>query len=103
MRAHGINLDDSFVDMMMLHTYYNNALRFIKCYSNDTETNNLPYDRYQEEQTVKQFRGFLWAAWEQSRGSREAPLIPSWNRVVYSIPDIYDCLLDAVEHDNESV
>lgn len=99
MRAHGISLDDSFVDMM-LHTYYNNALKFIKCYSNDAETNNLPYDRYQEEQTVRHFRGFLWTAWEQSRGPREAPLIPSWNRVVYSIPDIYESLLDAVEHDN---
>ncbi|MDR4509611.1 MAG: hypothetical protein MRJ65_15515 [Candidatus Brocadiaceae bacterium] len=102
MRAHGINLDDSFVDMM-LHTYYNNALRFIKCYSQDAEMNNLVYDRYLEEQTVRHFRGFLWTAWEQSRGPREAPLIPSWNRVVYSIPDIYDDLLEAVKADTDTV
>jgi len=100
MRAHGIALDDSFVDMM-LHTYYGNALKFIKCYSDDAEMNNLVYDRYKEEMTAQQFRGNLWTAWEQSRGPTEAPLIPSWNRVTYSIPDIYAQILDAVEKDNE--
>jgi glucosyl-3-phosphoglycerate synthase len=100
MRAHGIALDDSFVDMM-LHTYYGNALKFIKCYSDDAEMNNLVYDQYREEMTAQQFRGNLWTAWEQSRGPTEAPLIPSWNRVLYSIPDIYAQVLDAVEKDNE--
>jgi glucosyl-3-phosphoglycerate synthase len=100
MRAHGIALDDSLVDMM-LHTYYDNALKFIKCYSDDAEMNNLHFDRYKEEMTAQQFRGHLWTAWEQSRGPTEAPLIPSWNRVTYSIPDIYPLLLEAVEKDNE--
>ncbi len=100
MRAHGIALDDSFVDMM-LHTYYDNALKFIKCYGDDAEMNDLVFDRYSEEMTVQQFRGHLWTAWEQSRGPTEAPLIPSWNRVTYSIPDIYAHLLEAVEKDNE--
>ena len=100
MRAHGIAMDDPFVDMM-IHTYYDNALRFIKCYGDDAEMNNLVYDRYQEEMTVKQFRALLWTAWEQSRGPTEAPLIPSWNRVAYSIPDIYQHLLEAVEQDNK--
>jgi len=100
MRAHGIALDDSFVDMM-LHTYYDNALKFIKCYGDDAEMNGLVFDRYREEMTVQQFRGHLWTAWEQSRGPTEAPLIPSWNRVTYSIPDIYAHLLEAVNKDNE--
>jgi glucosyl-3-phosphoglycerate synthase len=100
MRAHGIALDDSFVDMM-LHTYYGNALKFIKSYSDDAEMNNLVYDRYKEEMTAQQFRGNLWTAWELSRGPTEAPLIPSWNRVTYSIPDIYAQILDAVEKDNK--
>ena len=99
MRAHGMALDDPFVDMM-LHTYYDNALKFIKCYSDDAEMNNLLFDRYREEMTVRQFRALLWTAWEQSRGPTEAPLIPSWNRVTYSIPDIYSDLLEAVEKDN---
>ncbi|MHC4756226.1 MAG: glycosyltransferase family protein [Planctomycetota bacterium] len=100
MRAHGIALDDSFVDMM-LHTYYDNALKFIKCYSDDAEMNNLVFDRYREERTAEQFRGNLWTAWEHSRGPTEAPLIPSWNRVTYSIPDIYAHLLEAVNKDNK--
>jgi hypothetical protein len=29
-------------------------------------------------------------------------VIPSWNRVLYSLPDIYDQLLAAVEDDNAS-
>ena len=100
MRAHGFPLDDSTVDMM-LHTYYGNALKFVKCYSDDAEMNSLVFDRYQEEMMVQHFRGLLWTAWEHSRGPTEAPLIPSWNRVTYSIPDIYQHLLEAVKKDNK--
>jgi glucosyl-3-phosphoglycerate synthase len=99
MRAHGVPLDDAFVDMI-LHTYYENALRFIKSYSDDAEVNDLVYDRYQEEMTARHFRGFLWTAWEQSKGPHESTLIPSWNRVFYSLPEISNRLLEAVEADN---
>ena len=99
MRSHGIPLDDAFVDMM-LHTYYENTLGFIKAYSDDAEVNGLIYDRHQEELTATYFRGFLWTAWEQSKGPHESTLIPSWNRVAYSVPEIYPQILDAVEADN---
>lgn len=99
MRSHGFALDDATVDMM-LHTYYENALSFIKSYSEDAEVNNLAYDRYEEELTAQYFRGFLWTAWEQIKGPRESTLIPSWNRVAFSLPDVYPKLLDAVETDN---
>jgi glucosyl-3-phosphoglycerate synthase len=99
MRSHGVPLDDAFVDMV-LHTYYQNALSFIRCYGEDASVNNLAYDRYQEELTARYFRGFLWTAWEQSRGPRESTLIPCWNLVVYSLPDIFAKLLEAVEADN---
>jgi glucosyl-3-phosphoglycerate synthase len=98
-RAHGFPLDDSVVDMI-LHSYYENALGFIKTYSDDAEVNDLVFDRYQEEVTVRQFRGFLWTAWEQIKGPHESTLISSWNRVLYSIPGIYSQLLEAVEKDN---
>jgi glucosyl-3-phosphoglycerate synthase len=98
-RAHGFPLDDSVVDMI-LHSYYENALAFIKSYSDDAEVNDLVFDRYQEEVTVRQFRGFLWTAWEQIKGPHESTLISSWNRVLYSIPGIYSQLLEAVEKDN---
>jgi glucosyl-3-phosphoglycerate synthase len=98
-RSNGVPLDDSFVDML-LHTYYNRSLDFIKRYSDDAEVNGLNYDRYQEELTVRYFRGFLWTAWEQIKGPHESTLIPSWNRVVFSIPEISDDLIRAVEEDN---
>ena len=98
-RSHGFPLDDAFVDMM-LHTYYENTLAFIKSYSDDAEVNDLIYDRYQEELTSQYFRGFLWTAWEQIKGPHESTLIPSWNRVLYSVPNIYPQILEAVEADN---
>lgn len=99
MRAHGYALDDATIDMI-LHTYYQNALSFIKRYSDDASINNLVYDRYQEEQAAQYFRGFLWTAWEQSRGPQLSSQIPSWNRVLYSMPDIYDHLKEVVTRDN---
>jgi len=101
MRSHGVPLDDAFVDMIQ-HTYYQNARIFIKSYSDDAEVNDLIYDRHEEELTVQYFRDFLATAWEQSKDQRRGTLIPSWNRVLYSIPEIYSQLLEAVEADNAS-
>jgi glucosyl-3-phosphoglycerate synthase len=101
MRSHGFSLDDAVIDMI-LHTYYQNALNFIKSYSDDAEVNNLIYDRYREEQAAHFFRGFLWTAWEQCKGPQLSTQIPSWNRVLYSLPDIYDHLTHVVEKDNSA-
>jgi glucosyl-3-phosphoglycerate synthase len=99
MRAHTYALDDATIDMI-LHTYYQTALSFIKRYSDDAAINNLSYDHYREEQAAQFFRGFLWTAWEQSRGPQMSTQIPSWNYVLYSMPDIYDHLKDVVNRDN---
>lgn len=99
MRSHGVALDDSYVDML-LHTYYQAALKYIRKYSYDSDVNDLHYDLYQEESAASHFRGFLWDAWMQSKGPQEAKLIPSWNRVAYTFPQIYERLLEAVEADN---
>jgi glucosyl-3-phosphoglycerate synthase len=99
MRSHGFALDDATIDMI-LHTYYQNALAFIKSYSDDAEVNSLVYDRYREEQAAHFFRGLLWTAWEQSKGPHLSTQIPSWNRVLYSLPDIYDHLKYVIDRDN---
>jgi len=99
MRSHGVPLDDAFVDMV-LHTYYQNALKYIRKYAFDADVNGLQYDLYEEESAASHFRGFLWDAWMASKGPQEAKLIPSWNRVAYSFPDIYEHLKDSVEADN---
>jgi glucosyl-3-phosphoglycerate synthase len=102
MRSHGVALDDAFVDMI-LHSYYQTALKYIRKYSYDADVNALSFDLYEEEAAAGHFRGFLWDAWEQSRGPQEAKLIPSWNRVAYTFPEIYDRLMGAVEEDNSQV
>ncbi|MFH1625157.1 MAG: glycosyl transferase [Pseudomonadota bacterium] len=99
MRSHGVPLDDALVEMIQ-QTYYQNGLMFIKAYSDDAEVNDLVFDRHQEELTVRYFRDFLWTAWQQSQSQREGTLIPSWNRVLYGMPDIYPDVLRAVEADN---
>ncbi len=99
MRSHGVSLDDAFVDMIR-NTYYQTALMFIKNYSDDAEVNSLIFDRYQEERTAEYFRDFIWTAWQYCKEQTQSALIPSWNRVVYSIPGIYAKLLEAVDKDN---
>jgi len=99
MRSHGVPLDDSYVDML-LHSYYQKALQYIRKYSYDADVNDLCFDLYQEESAASHFRGFLWDAWMQSKGPQEAKLIPSWNRVAYTFPEAYERLLEAVEVDN---
>jgi glucosyl-3-phosphoglycerate synthase len=99
MRSHGVPLDDSFVDMV-LHTYYQKAIKYVRKYSYDADVNMLEFDLYEEETAAGHFRGFLWDAWMQSKGPQEAKLVPSWNRVAYVFPEIYDRLLAAVEQDN---
>lgn len=99
MRSHGVALNDDVVDMI-LHTYYQNALKYVRKYSFDADVNDLAFDLREEELATSHFRGFLWDAWEQSKGPQEAKLIPSWNRVAYGFPDIYEHLMDAVETDN---
>jgi len=98
-RSHGMSIDDSFIDMLQ-RTYYNVALGFVKSYSDDAESNDLTYDRHQEELTVWYFRDFIGTAWEQAGREKGGTQIPSWNRVIYSVPDIYADLMKAVEQDN---
>lgn len=98
-RAHGMPVDDPFIDMLQ-HTYHSTALSFVKSFADDAESNDLVYDRHQEELTVRYFRDFISTAWEQASAEKEDTQIPSWNRVLYSVPDIYEDLLEAVERDN---
>ncbi len=99
-RSHGMPVDDTFIDMLQ-RSYYSTALRFVKTYSDDAESNGLHYDRHQEELTVRYFRDFIGTSWEQAKSEKETTQIPSWNRVIYSVPDVYDALVAAVEQDNE--
>jgi len=101
LRSHGLALDDRFVEAAC-QTYYENALRMIKCYSDDAAVNGLLFDRHQEELTARYFRDFLRESWEEIKGDDAESVIPSWNRVLYSAGDIYSRLQEAVELDYRS-
>jgi len=74
---------------MLQHTYDSTALSSVKSYSDPAEPSESVYDRRQEELTVRYFRDFIATAWDQARQEKEGTQIPSWTRVIYSVPDIY--------------
>lgn len=80
--------------------FYLNYMRSHGFALDDATVNDLRHDRHGEEQAANFFRGFLWTAWEQSKGPHELTQIPSWNRVLYSLPDIYDHLIQVINEEN---
>jgi glucosyl-3-phosphoglycerate synthase len=83
-------------------TYFRIALDFIETYHNDAIMNGLHLDIHKEEQAVEMFAENIMKAGQQFLDyPMETPFIPSWNRVVSAMPDVFDRLLNAVEEDNK--
>lgn len=83
-------------------TYYRIALDFVETYHNDAIMNGLSLDVHQEEKAVEMFaKNIMTAGQDFLDAPMERPFIPSWNRVVSAVPDIFDRLVDAVEKDRE--
>ncbi|WP_371188302.1 glycosyl transferase [Thalassotalea maritima] len=83
-------------------TYYRMALDFIETYKNDAIINGLELDIHKEEQAVELFaENIIKAGHKFLEDPMETPFIPSWNRVVNAIPDIFERLKEAVELDHE--
>ncbi|MEJ2042790.1 MAG: glycosyl transferase [Reinekea sp.] len=83
-------------------TYYRIALDFVETYHNDAIMNGLNLDIHQEEKAVEMFAQNIMTAGQRFLDApMERPFIASWNRVVSAKPDIFDCLIDAVEKDRE--
>ncbi len=82
-------------------TYFRIALDFIETYRNDALINGLGFDTHAEEKAVELFAKNIMKAGEQFLDNpMEQPFIPSWNRVVSAIPDVFEQLKTAVEEDN---
>ncbi len=82
-------------------TYYREALDAVESYYSDACINGLKLDRHLEEQTVELFAQHIILAGEAFLDKpSDTPFIPSWNRVVSAIPDVFERLRDAVEEDN---
>jgi hypothetical protein len=98
MRSHGCPLNDALLKTIC-QSYYQTALRYVKIYSDDAAINELNYDRNLEEQTVRHFRDFIWTAWEQCQEQQDGAQIPSWNRVMFCLPEAGPRLVKAVHED----
>ena len=81
-------------------TYYRIALDLVESYNNDAIMNGLTYDRHVEIGAIELFaENILQAGNEFLEKSMDPPFMPSWQRVVSAIPDIFDMLSEAVEAD----
>ena len=83
-------------------TYYRLALDLTEAYRNDAIMNGLQFDINGEEEAIELFaENIMEAGRHFLEKPMDAPFIPTWNRVVSAIPDIFDQLIDAVEADHD--
>lgn len=83
-------------------TYLRTAQEYIMKYYHDSLINGLYFDRHAEMVAVETFRECLSHACDQFlENPFEVQSIPTWNRVVAAVPDIFVQLKDAVELDNQ--
>lgn len=81
-------------------TYFRIALDFVETYRNDAIMNGLEFDIHKEEKAVEMFASNIMDAGKTFlERPMETPFIPSWNRVVSAVPDIFERLSAAVEAD----
>jgi glucosyl-3-phosphoglycerate synthase len=82
-------------------TYLRTAQEFIMKYYHDSLINGLYFDRHAEMVAVETFRECLSHACDQFlENPFEVQSMPTWNRVVAAVPDIFILLKEAVELDN---
>jgi glucosyl-3-phosphoglycerate synthase len=83
-------------------TYLRTAQEFIMKYYHDSLINGLYFDRHAEMVAVETFRECLSHACDQFlENPFEVQSMPTWNRVVAAVPDIFVQLKKAVETDNK--
>ncbi|MBS4098563.1 MAG: glycosyl transferase [Sulfuricella sp.] len=96
----GVVFSDGFFKSLSV-AYLRQAEDTIMKYEADAAINGLKFDRHDEAMAVEAFtRAIGMAAQAYLETPLATPLIPSWNRVVSAIPDIFEMLKAAVEEDN---
>lgn len=80
--------------------YVRNAQDAIARYYADAMMNGLKFDRHSEEAAVATFALSLrQAAAQFMEDPLGLPVIPNWNRVLAAVPEFFDLLRSAVEHE----
>jgi glucosyl-3-phosphoglycerate synthase len=82
-------------------TYLRVARETMVRYQNDAQINSLQFDQHHEGQAVEAFaRAVRLASEEYLEDPVSVQLIPTWNRVLAAVPDVFEKLIAAVEKDN---
>ncbi len=100
MASMGYTLSNEFF-VTLRASYLRIAQDLIAQYEYDSEINGLMYDRHQEGSSAEAFVGCIVSAGQQFLETPfEVPQLPNWNRVLSAVPNIFELLINAVEHDN---
>lgn len=100
MSSMGHILSQSFLNTLN-STYVRFAQDFLNKYYHDSLINGLEFDRHSEGIAIETFSECLKHATEQYLSKPlEIPTIPTWNRVVAAVPNIFLKIEEAVEADN---
>jgi len=82
-------------------TYQKLALEMVEQNNHDAMFNGLKFDRYKEERIIDQLsRNIYQAGVSYLNNPNQTPVMPSWKRVISSIPDVMQDFFNTVEEDN---
>jgi glucosyl-3-phosphoglycerate synthase len=96
----GVPIADALLQSLPV-TYLRVARETMVRYHNDAQINSLYFDQHREGQAVEAFaRAVRLASDEYLEDPVGLPLIPTWNRVLAAVPDVFERLLATVEKDN---
>lgn len=102
MTAEGIKLDTVLIDTL-LSAYMRQAEDTLRVYAADAAINGLHYPRHDEETAVCTFvRSIQLAGQAFLEGPLWTPLTANWNRVQSALPNFFDKLNDAGQHEEDS-
>jgi glucosyl-3-phosphoglycerate synthase len=96
----GVPISDAFLKSLPV-TYLRTAREMMGRYQSDAYINSLIFDQHQEGQAVEAFaQAVRLASDEYLADPVGMPLIPTWNRVLAAIPDVFERILAIAEKDN---
>lgn len=96
----GVQFSEGFFKTLG-NIYLKVAQETIIRYEDDAAINGLYFDRHDESLCVEAFAEGIKKAGEVFwQNPSEKTLIPSWHRVIATLPDFFDLLKEAVEEDN---
>lgn len=96
----GVSISEGVLKSLPV-TYLRTAREMMGRYQSDAYINSLAFDQHEEGQAVEAFaRAVRLASDEYLVDPVGLPLIPTWNRVLAALPDMFERLPGAIDKDN---